>query len=254
MYEYSLERNIDMHRSHQKESSRSKQLKVSQELTDISVLPDDNDVNKSPYDKANDVTSSDVNFDFDSVMMEKLKSVSLISLHSTSVNSPGSLLYFCCCRFSDLDTFRFHFHRLSDVESTFSPSGRLSGAEAPAAQAIRNAALVSKEQNCDESIIQDVSKSSHTFDMFADEVEINVQNAPGTIALNAMASENHSLVDNWDDAEGYYRVRIGELLDKRYAVYGYTGHGVFSNVVRARDSARGNLEVAIKIIRNNEVM
>lgn len=49
-------------------------------------------------------------------------------------------------------------------------------------------------------------------------------------------------------------VRIGEVLDKRYAVYGYTGHGVFSNVVRARDSARGNLEVAIKIIRNNDVM
>lgn len=49
-------------------------------------------------------------------------------------------------------------------------------------------------------------------------------------------------------------VRIGEVLDKRYSVYGYTGHGVFSNVVRARDSARGNLEVAIKIIRNNEVM
>lgn len=49
-------------------------------------------------------------------------------------------------------------------------------------------------------------------------------------------------------------MRIGEVLDNRYAVYGYTGHGVFSNVVRARDSARGNLEVAIKIIRNNEVM
>ncbi|VDN13633.1 unnamed protein product [Dibothriocephalus latus] len=70
----------------------------------------------------------------------------------------------------------------------------------------------------------------------------------------ALASENHSLVDNWDDDQGYYRVRIGEVLDKRYAVYGYTGHGVFSNVVRARDSARGNMEVAIKIIRNNEVM
>lgn len=37
-------------------------------------------------------------------------------------------------------------------------------------------------------------------------------------------------------------------------VYGYTGQGVFSNVVRARDQARGNQDVAVKIIRNNEIM
>ena len=49
-------------------------------------------------------------------------------------------------------------------------------------------------------------------------------------------------------------VRIGETLDKRYGVYGYTGQGVFSNVVRARDTARGQMDVAIKIIRNNELM
>lgn len=67
-------------------------------------------------------------------------------------------------------------------------------------------------------------------------------------------AENPALTDNWDDAEGYYRVRIGEILDSRYMVYGYTGQGVFSNVVRARDQARGNLDVAVKIIRNNEIM
>lgn len=62
------------------------------------------------------------------------------------------------------------------------------------------------------------------------------------------------MTDNWDDAEGYYRVRVGEILDGRYTVYGYTGQGVFSNVVRARDSARGGADVAVKIIRNNEIM
>uniref|UniRef100_A0A672PCE5 Serine/threonine-protein kinase PRP4 homolog n=1 Tax=Sinocyclocheilus grahami TaxID=75366 RepID=A0A672PCE5_SINGR len=66
--------------------------------------------------------------------------------------------------------------------------------------------------------------------------------------------ENPSLRDNWTDAEGYYRVNIGEVLDKRYGVYGYTGQGVFSNVIRARDLARANQEVAVKIIRNNEMM
>lgn len=43
-------------------------------------------------------------------------------------------------------------------------------------------------------------------------------------------------------------------MDNRYVTYGYTGQGVFSNVIRARDTARGNQDVAIKIIRNNEVM
>ncbi|KAF4089724.1 hypothetical protein AMELA_G00070070 [Ameiurus melas] len=66
--------------------------------------------------------------------------------------------------------------------------------------------------------------------------------------------ENPSLRDNWTDAEGYYRVNIGEMLDKRYDVYGYTGQGVFSNVIRARDLARAGQEVAVKIIRNNELM
>lgn len=49
-------------------------------------------------------------------------------------------------------------------------------------------------------------------------------------------------------------VNIGEMLDKRYDVYGYTGQGVFSNVIRARDTARAGQDVAIKIIRNNELM
>lgn len=49
-------------------------------------------------------------------------------------------------------------------------------------------------------------------------------------------------------------LNIGEKLDKRYSVYGYTGQGVFSNVIRARDVARASQEVAIKIIRNNELM
>ncbi|KAL0966896.1 hypothetical protein UPYG_G00301520 [Umbra pygmaea] len=66
--------------------------------------------------------------------------------------------------------------------------------------------------------------------------------------------ENPNLRDNWTDAEGYYRLNIGEVLDKRYSVYGYTGQGVFSNVIRARDVARTSQDVAIKIIRNNELM
>jgi len=49
-------------------------------------------------------------------------------------------------------------------------------------------------------------------------------------------------------------VRIKEVLDNRYTVVGFTGQGVFSNVVRVKDMARANQEAAIKIIRNNEMM
>lgn len=76
-----------------------------------------------------------------------------------------------------------------------------------------------------------------------------------TVAVNNQnALDNPNLTDNWDDSDGYYRVRIGEILDKKYQVYGYTGQGVFSNVVRARDTTKGDSEVCVKIIRNNEIM
>ncbi|XP_046686314.1 serine/threonine-protein kinase PRP4 homolog [Homalodisca vitripennis] len=93
------------------------------------------------------------------------------------------------------------------------------------------------------------------WDMFAEADNFGGQyNSPSMVTKGGLLPENPSLTDNWDDAEGYYRVRIGETMDNRYVVYGYTGQGVFSNVIRARDGARGNQDVAIKIIRNNEIM
>ncbi|XP_039251567.2 serine/threonine-protein kinase PRP4 homolog isoform X1 [Styela clava] len=89
-------------------------------------------------------------------------------------------------------------------------------------------------------------------DMFSEEF------SPGLTNMKARGLrdniQNPTLQDNWTDAEGYYRVSIGEVLEKRYHVYGFTGQGVFSNVVRARDSTRGNMECAIKIIRRNDLM
>ncbi|XP_067139340.1 serine/threonine-protein kinase PRP4 homolog isoform X1 [Centruroides vittatus] len=102
-----------------------------------------------------------------------------------------------------------------------------------------------------------VEEKKQGMDMFseADMFAESYGQSPATMQLLASkAQDNPNLTDNWDDAEGYYRVRIGEVLDNRYTVYGYTGQGVFSNVIRARDMARGNNDVAVKIIRNNEVM
>ncbi|XP_047524502.1 serine/threonine-protein kinase PRP4 homolog isoform X1 [Pieris napi] len=106
----------------------------------------------------------------------------------------------------------------------------------------------------DVSNVKEKEKSQH-WDMFADHDNVNSVGTPSAGQnIKKLVPENPSLTDNWDDAEGYYRVRIGEVLDNRYSVYGYTGQGVFSNVVRARDQSRQNSDVAIKIIRNNEIM
>ncbi|XP_030560973.1 serine/threonine-protein kinase PRP4 homolog isoform X2 [Drosophila novamexicana] len=99
-----------------------------------------------------------------------------------------------------------------------------------------------------------VKEKRNEWDMFADQDVDSNFDSPSTIVHNKHQIENPALTDNWDDAEGYYRVRIGEVLDNRYLVSGYTGQGVFSNVVRGRDQARGAANVAIKIIRNNEIM
>jgi serine/threonine-protein kinase PRP4 len=64
---------------------------------------------------------------------------------------------------------------------------------------------------------------------------------------------DQSLLDNWDDIEGYYRIIAGELIDERYLVTKTLGRGVFAAVVRAEDQTTKQT-VAIKIIRNNETM
>lgn len=89
-----------------------------------------------------------------------------------------------------------------------------------------------------------------TPDMFAEDFEataarVSAKTGPGNL---------QHLATNWDDADGYYKVNLGETIDGRYVVSGFTGQGVFSNVVRARDILNGDRSVAIKILRNNEMM
>lgn len=66
---------------------------------------------------------------------------------------------------------------------------------------------------------------------------------------------NLQAVDDSDDSEGYYRITLGETLnDGRYQVFAHLGKGMFSSVVKARDLHNGNKEVAIKIVRSQEIM
>ena len=59
--------------------------------------------------------------------------------------------------------------------------------------------------------------------------------------------ENPHLQSNWDDGEGYYKPRIGEMIGERYQTLGTVGKGVFSIVIKCQDmrakegeSDRGN--------------
>jgi serine/threonine-protein kinase PRP4 len=101
-------------------------------------------------------------------------------------------------------------------------------------------------------------KSERSADMFCDDIfgdspAVGQRMGKG----DGMVIDTSGLTDNWDDAEGRYSFRIGEILDGRYEILSSHGSGVFSTVVRARDmkAGRGDPEVvAIKIIRNNETM
>ncbi|KAL1958280.1 hypothetical protein VTO42DRAFT_4788 [Malbranchea cinnamomea] len=95
-------------------------------------------------------------------------------------------------------------------------------------------------------------------DMFAEEMPALSRGTDGpqkvTKPVTTQPQElDMSMMDNWDDPEGYYNVMLGELINGRYHVQQNLGKGMFSSVVRAMDSKTGNL-VAIKIIRNNDTM
>ncbi|KAK1394010.1 Non-specific serine/threonine protein kinase [Heracleum sosnowskyi] len=101
-------------------------------------------------------------------------------------------------------------------------------------------------------------KSERSEDMFCDDI---FGDSPAGVRKQGKGDElkieRSGLPDNYDDAEGYYCYRFGEVLDGRYEVIGAHGKGVYSNVVRARDIKAGPgdpEEVAIKILRSNDTM
>ncbi|KAK8192636.1 U4/U6 small nuclear ribonucleoprotein prp4 [Zalaria obscura] len=111
---------------------------------------------------------------------------------------------------------------------------------------------------------QEVPKQEKEFDMFADEDDDDMfapeptlghKKEDGTQVERVPEAKqlDRSMLDDWDDPEGYYRIILGELLDGRYHVQTNLGKGVFSAVVRAKDTTT-NKDVAIKIIRTQETM
>ena len=105
---------------------------------------------------------------------------------------------------------------------------------------------------------EDDDAEDHDEDMFAasgsgGEHEDGTEGFSRAVNVAQRTELDMSMLDDWDDPEGYYRVILGELLDGRYQVQANLGKGMFSGVVRAMD-CRGRKLVAIKVIRSNETM
>lgn len=108
-------------------------------------------------------------------------------------------------------------------------------------------------------------KADDGLDMFADDDELDMfaeipaasrrseKEAAKAVPIPQAKALDMSMLDDWDDPEGYYKVILGELLDGRYHVQSNLGKGMFSGVVRATDQTTRR-QVAIKLIRNNETM
>lgn len=101
------------------------------------------------------------------------------------------------------------------------------------------------------SIKKNETKHDTTADMFS-ETDDFIQNNKSPDKTKD--DNNSQLSDNWDDPEGYYIIRAGDILKKKFVIKDVLGQGVFANVVRAQDNSQPNSTVAIKIVRNNELM
>jgi hypothetical protein len=100
------------------------------------------------------------------------------------------------------------------------------------------------------------------FDIFSDSPS-DLENKPAAVTGRKasrealLEGEHPHLQSNWDDGDGYYKARIGEVIGDRFKILGVVGKGVFSTVLKCLDIRMGDgstHNVAVKLIRNNEVM
>ncbi|KAI1143387.1 kinase-like protein [Hypoxylon sp. FL0543] len=101
------------------------------------------------------------------------------------------------------------------------------------------------------------------FDMFAEDFDEEKFAAPKPTHLDtaaddrkvpiSLAQPNAGGILEGDDKDGYYKIRIGEIIDGRYQVQATLGKGMFSGVARAVDITTKKL-VAIKMMRNNDAL
>ncbi|OAR02541.1 hypothetical protein LLEC1_02442 [Akanthomyces lecanii] len=91
------------------------------------------------------------------------------------------------------------------------------------------------------------------FDMFADDFDEDKYAIKPTQGDEAAADTGKGGILEGDDKDGYYKMRVGEVLNGRYQIQSTLGRGMFSGVVRALDTTTKK-PVAIKIMRNNDAL
>lgn len=99
-----------------------------------------------------------------------------------------------------------------------------------------------------------------TFDIFSSSptaIDMAANGAGEQKRINKAAlleGDDPLLQSNWDDGEGYYTTRVGEVICDRYRVLGEVGKGVFSTAIKCLDVKNDGETVVLKIIRNNNIM
>jgi serine/threonine-protein kinase PRP4 len=131
-------------------------------------------------------------------------------------------------------------------------------------EAVVNATSVEEENEAlareEVALAQEERDAQHTakaFDIFSASPTVMSMATGGLKRINKaalMEGDDPLLESNWDDGEGYYSTRIGEVICDRYRVMGEVGKGVFSTAVKCIDSKKHDALVVLKIIRNNDIM
>ncbi|KAH7127548.1 kinase-like domain-containing protein [Dactylonectria macrodidyma] len=100
------------------------------------------------------------------------------------------------------------------------------------------------------------------FDMFAEDFDedkyaTKPTAAPETLEADGSGPEPQAVAKGGilegDDKDGYYKIRIGEVLNGRYQIQATLGKGMFSGVASALDITTKKM-VAIKMMRNNDAL
>jgi len=137
----------------------------------------------------------------------------------------------------------------SDSDGELSDENRQDDTDPKASEKVDEATLQLK-RDLQRFILQ--FKAEHDDDMFLENADEDA--LKGGHRQSTAISQTDASADDWDDNEGYYKAKIGEVMAGRYLVVeDMCGKGVFSNVVKAKDQ-HDNSQVAIKIMRCNDMM
>ncbi|ATY65492.1 serine threonine kinase (Prp4) [Cordyceps militaris] len=91
------------------------------------------------------------------------------------------------------------------------------------------------------------------FDMFADDFDEEKYATMPAQGDEVAANTGKGGILEGDDKDGYYKMRVGEIINGRYQIQSTLGRGMFSGVVQALDTTT-KMPVAIKIMRNNDAL